>query len=194
MSRFDSCSLFVTCTLSPDSGDEEDKGCKDKNDCSPPELRFNGSLNNSLFHGLPRLYATPNLPGSAEEQSATMARLSAAAMGAMGHAGWPSAIPPGFNPFSCLPFPHSSFPFFNPLTFHPLDHLSAMRPPSNSLSAGSSGSSAGSATTAATVGVNLSHKTLPKLDAQSHADSGSHDRRSDEEDGAGKRGCSQERD
>jgi hypothetical protein len=128
------------------------------------------------------------------------ARLSAAAMGAMaGHAGWPSAVPPGFNPFSCLPFPPSSFPFFNPLTFHPLDHLSAMRPPSSSLSGGSSGSSAGSSSGGGlAIGVNLSqHKVLSKLDGvQNHVADGVLTEKQQEESSSSpssKRGCSQER-
>ena len=209
-SAFDSSSLkdiLVFVSLPPpdvtDSGDEE--AAKEKNDSSPPELRFNGSLNSSLFHGLPRLYAT----GSSEDQSATMARLSAAAMGAaMGPAGvWPgTGIPPGFNPFTCLPFPTSSFPFFNPLTFHPLEHLSAMRPPSSSLS--SSGSSVGSAAggpassqiAGPSIGVNLSHKIYGnngKLDAQPLGDSINQESRHEKEDGVeesvGKsRRCSQE--
>lgn len=122
-------------------------------DLNPPELSYNGSLNNSLLYGLPpvipRLYSNPGSMAGGAEEAAAMARLSAAAglsgmppgwspfggMGGMsaGHlsglmSGGGGPMPGGGNPFP----PHfapNSFPnFFGHLGFNPLD-FAAMRLP-----------------------------------------------------------------
>lgn len=85
----------------------------------------------SLFHGLPRLYASSGSPDRriGGENPGSMSSMPFPGMGSHG---WPPVFPPGFNPFMYLPFPPS---FFNPM-----DQLTAMRPPADtSLSVGSGG-------------------------------------------------------